>query len=150
LAPGDGTGERKENPGRPSSEEGLIKKEKGPPGEQQQKENKQKTKTETSTTKKMKKLILTIAIIAQSVLVFAGDKKEATVIRAKNDNVKLYQQAGTASATLDALQTTQSVTYIRKFNDQWSIVQVDGQVGYVLTSELVSEKVEAPVTAAKK
>jgi uncharacterized protein YgiM (DUF1202 family) len=98
----------------------------------------------------MKKLILTFAIIAQSVLVFAGNQKETTIIRAKNDNVKLYQQAGTASATLDSLETTDPVTYIRKFNNQWSIVQLNGQVGYMLTSELVSEKVEAPVVSAKK
>ena len=98
----------------------------------------------------MKKLVLTFAIIAQSVIVFADNKKETTVIRAKNDNVKLYQQAGTASATLDSLDTTDTVTYIRKYNNQWSIVVVDGKVGYMLTSELVSEKVGAPVTASKK
>lgn len=98
----------------------------------------------------MKNLIITIAIIAQSVLVFAGNQKEKFVIRAKNENVKLYQQAGTASTTLDSLQTTDTVTYIRKFNQHWSIVQVNDQVGYVLTSELVSEKVEAPVASVKK
>jgi uncharacterized protein YgiM (DUF1202 family) len=98
----------------------------------------------------MKKLILTIAIIAQSAFVFAGNQRETTVIRAKADNVKLYRQAGTASATLDSLDTSDAVTYIRKFNDQWSIVEVKGQVGYMLTSELVSEKVGAPVVSAKK
>jgi hypothetical protein len=98
----------------------------------------------------MKKLIFILAIIASSGLVFAGNEKEKIVIRAKNDNVKLYLQAGTASATLDSLQTTATVTYIRKFNQHWSIVQVNGHVGYVLTSELVSEKVGAPPVVSAK
>jgi uncharacterized protein YgiM (DUF1202 family) len=98
----------------------------------------------------MKKLVLTLAIVAQSVFVFADNRKEATVIRPKSDNVKVYVQAGTAAEVLRSLKTTDEVTYVRKFDKTWSIVVVDGKPGYVLTSELVSEKAEAPVVAAKK
>jgi uncharacterized protein YgiM (DUF1202 family) len=98
----------------------------------------------------MKKLVFTFAIIAQSVFVFAGNQKETIVIRPKTDNVKMYLQAGTAAQILDSLETSDTVTLIRKFNDQWSIVEANGKIGYMLTSELVSEKASTPVVSARK
>ena len=96
----------------------------------------------------MKKLVLTLAILVQAVFVFADNRKAEQVVKAKNENVKVYRQAGTAAEIVEALATTDNVAYIRKYNENWSIVQVNGKVGYVLTSELVSEE-PAPATAAK-
>ena len=98
----------------------------------------------------MKTLVLTLALLAQTALVFAGGKKETEVIRPRTDNVKVYQQAGTSAPVLDSLQASEQVTLVRKYNALWSIVLVDGKPGYVLTSELVSEKAEAPVVSARK
>ncbi len=96
----------------------------------------------------MKKLVLILAILVQAVFVFADNRKGEQIVKAKNENVKVYQQAGTAAEIVESLATTDNVAYIRKFDKNWSIVQVNGKVGYVLTSELVSEE-PAPATTAK-
>lgn len=88
----------------------------------------------------MKKAIIILSILTQSVFVFADNRKKTQVVKAKHENVKVYRQAGTASEVVEALETTDTVAYVRKFDKTWSIVKVNGQVGYVLTSELVSEE----------
>jgi uncharacterized protein YgiM (DUF1202 family) len=97
----------------------------------------------------MKKVIITLAILVQSAFVFADNKKETYVTKAKHENVKVYTQAGTSTEIVASLQSTDEVTFVRKFNKTWSIIQVNGKAGYVLTSELMSEKVEAPAMASK-
>lgn len=98
----------------------------------------------------MKKLVLTLAILVQAVFVFADNKKDLQVVKAKSENVKVYRQAGTAAEIVKSLATTDTVSYVRKFNDNWSIVTINGEVGYVLTSELVSEEAAPAVTAKAK
>lgn len=97
----------------------------------------------------MKKVILTLAILVQSAFVFADNSKQLDVTRPKNENVKMYLQPGTASPMLKSLSQTADVNFIRKYNPLWSIVVVDGQPGYVLTSELVSVKAGAPTASVK-
>ncbi len=82
----------------------------------------------------MKKAILVLAIVSQALFVFAAKPKQ--IFRVKNENVKMYSQAGTASPVLKSLSSTADIKYIRQFNRLWSIVTVDDQPGFVLTSEL--------------
>jgi hypothetical protein len=41
---------------------------------------------------------------------------------------------------MQSLKSTDEVAVVRKHNAQWTIVQVNGQVGYVLTRELSMSK----------
>ena len=86
----------------------------------------------------MKKLIFTLALLMQTVFLFAaGPRQMATV---SYDNVKMYRQAGTSTEILKALKYTDELVVVRKHNALWTIVTLDDQVGYVLTSELTLKK----------
>lgn len=95
----------------------------------------------------MKKLLFTLAILMQSVLVFAWDNA-AVIVRATANNVKMYRQAGTAAEVVKSLKSTDEVIMVRKHNTHWTIVTVDDQVGYVLTSELTPPKYRRSLTMA--
>ena len=89
----------------------------------------------------MKKFIFIFALLIQTVFVSAAnDKSMAMVARPHIDNVKMYAQPGTSTSIVKSLMSTDEVQVIRKHNNQWTIVTVDGKVGYVLTSELVQPK----------
>jgi hypothetical protein len=83
----------------------------------------------------MKKLIFTFAILIQTAFAFASNDSKI-LAQARQDNVKMYLQPGTAAPIVKALSTQDRIEVVRKFNAQWTIVVVDGQVGYVLHSEL--------------
>lgn len=87
----------------------------------------------------MKKLIFTLALLIQTVFVFA-DAPALEVARVATDEVKMYRQAGTSSEVVQSLKSTDQVALVRKHNANWSIVTVNGEVGYVLTSELTLTK----------
>ena len=84
----------------------------------------------------MKKLLVVLALVLQSAFVFASGNQGTVVARANYENTKMYRQAGTSTEVLRSLKSTDEVMVVRKHNSHWSIVTVDGQVGYVLTSEL--------------
>jgi uncharacterized protein YgiM (DUF1202 family) len=86
----------------------------------------------------MKKLIFTFALLIQTALVFATGP--AQMASASYEDVKMYRQAGTSTEVLKALKSTDQLAVIRKHNANWTIVTVNGQVGYVLTSELTMKK----------
>lgn len=83
----------------------------------------------------MKKLIFTFALIIQAGFLFAANDK-AIAAQARQDNVKMYQQPGTCTTILKSLSTNDKIEVIRRYNEQWTIVKVDGQAGYVLHSEI--------------
>jgi uncharacterized protein YgiM (DUF1202 family) len=86
----------------------------------------------------MKKLIFTLALLMQTVFLFAaGPRQMATV---SYDDVKMYRQASTSTEMLKSLKSTDELVVLRKHNAQWTIVTLDDQVGYVLTSELTLKK----------
>jgi uncharacterized protein YgiM (DUF1202 family) len=87
----------------------------------------------------MKKLIFTFALLIQTAIVFAATGPEQ-VAQANYDNVKMYRQAGTSTDVLKALKSVDEVVVVRKHNANWTIVTVNGEVGYVLTSELTLKK----------
>ena len=99
----------------------------------------------------MKKLLLSLALIAQVGLTMANDKANTTVVQVKNDNVKMFKQAGTSTPILETIATTDRVELVRKFNKDWAIVTVNNKVGYVLLTELTNLKANAqPRTLARR
>jgi uncharacterized protein YgiM (DUF1202 family) len=84
----------------------------------------------------MKKLLFILAFSVPALALTAAPPAAATLSRASAENVKMYRQAGTSTQVLRSLKSTDEVMVVRKHNAHWSIVNVEGQVGYVLTSEL--------------
>lgn len=84
----------------------------------------------------MKKFLFNLAFLVPSLTLTAAPNPAATLSRATVENVKMYRQPGTSTQVLRSLKSTDQVLVIRKHNSNWSIVTVEGQAGYVLTSEL--------------
>jgi uncharacterized protein YgiM (DUF1202 family) len=95
----------------------------------------------------MKKIIFSLALLFQTAFAFADGQ---TTARAHYDNVKMYRQPGTSTEVVKALKSSDELVVVRKFNNYWSIVTVDGEVGYVLTSELSQPKVQKNTMVAKR
>ncbi len=87
----------------------------------------------------MKKLALTFAFLIQTVFLFAAELESGKAV-ALYDNVKMYTQPGTSTMVVKALKNSEELVVVRKHNANWTIIQVDGKVGYVLTSELTKFK----------
>ena len=104
----------------------------------------------------MKKLLFSLALVAQIAFVWAAPKTtgpnavEKMKVAARYENVQMYRQPGTSTEILRALHSTDEIKYVRQHNKNWSIVVADGQVGYVLTTELGQAKIASPNTLAKK
>ncbi|GEO05630.1 hypothetical protein AAE02nite_32940 [Adhaeribacter aerolatus] len=84
----------------------------------------------------MKKVFFTLALLVQVGFAMATEKNKITA-QVRHQNVKMYQQAGTASQLLKELSTADQIEVVRRLNDQWTLVIVDGVAGYVLHTELV-------------
>ena len=97
----------------------------------------------------MKKLTFLFALILSSTFVFAATDQGTTLARASYENTKMYRQPGTSTEIVRSLKSTDELVVIRKHNAQWSIVTVEGQVGYVLTSELSQAKEFKTVALAR-
>lgn len=97
----------------------------------------------------MKKLLVVFALVLQSAFVFASGNQGTILARANYENTKMYRQAGTSTEVLRSLKSTDEVVVIRKHNNNWSIVTVNGQVGYVLTSELHRAKEDKNIAMAR-
>ncbi len=95
----------------------------------------------------MKKIIFSLALLFQTVFSFANGQNTA---HAHYDNVKMYRQPGTSTEVVKALKSSDELVVVRKFNNYWSIVTVDGEVGYVLTSELAQPKAKTNTAMAKR
>ena len=95
----------------------------------------------------MKKVIFTLAMLVQVGFAMATEKNKIAA-QARHANVKVYQQAGTASPLVKELSTADRVEVIRRFNDQWTIVMIDGVAGYVLHSELVKPAAQQTLASA--
>ena len=97
----------------------------------------------------MKKISFTIALLAQTAFGFATDNQAVTA-SARYENSKMYRQPGTSTEVLKALKSTDEIVVVRKYNNNWTIVTVDDQVGYVLTTELAKPaKIHRQVIAKK-
>jgi hypothetical protein len=101
----------------------------------------------------MKKIIFTFALLVQTAFVFAdgkGNARAQAIVHVHYDNVKMYRQPGTSTEIVKALRSTDELVVVRKHNNYWTIVTVDGEVGYVLTSELTQPKVQSNIAMARK
>ena len=97
----------------------------------------------------MKKLLFIFALSLQTAGVFAADNK-AAMASARYENSKMYRQPGTSTEVLHSLNSTDEIVVMRKFNSNWSMVTINGQVGYMLTSELAQAKPQPTKTIARK
>lgn len=97
----------------------------------------------------MKKIIFTLALVAQTAFGFAADI-QATTTSARYENSKMYRQPGTSTEIIKALKSTDEIVVVRKFNNSWTIVTVNGLVGYMLTTELAKPQAKSPAALAKK
>ena len=97
----------------------------------------------------MKKIIFTLALLAQTAFSFANDHQAVTA-SARYENSKMYRQPGTSTEMLKALKSTDEIVVVRKYNNNWTIVTVDGQVGYMLTTELAKPVPVKQQSIAKK
>ena len=91
----------------------------------------------------MKKSILMLAFLVQSVYVMAQDP---IVVKLKSDNVTMYRQPGRTAEVVKSIGQNEDVTVVRKFNADWSIVTVNGETGYISNMHL--PKVKKTNTAA--
>jgi hypothetical protein len=89
----------------------------------------------------MKKIIFTIALLVQVGFAMA-DTKVSMIAQVRHNNVKMFQQAGTSTPVLEIISITDRVEFIRRHNEQWALVAINGKAGYVLLSELVNLKRE--------
>jgi TPP-dependent pyruvate/acetoin dehydrogenase alpha subunit len=96
----------------------------------------------------MKKTIFTCALLLQVAFAMATDNKAITA-QARQENVKMYQQPSTATTVKKDLRTTDRLQVVRRFNHQWTIVTVDGEVGYVLHSEIGQSAVAQTLAIVK-
>jgi len=96
----------------------------------------------------MKKLIFTLALLVQVVFAMATDKKAVTA-QARQENVKMYQQPSTSATVLKGLSTADRLEVVRWYDALCTIVTVDGQVGYVLHSEIGKPTVYQNLAVAK-
>lgn len=94
----------------------------------------------------MKKIVFTFALLAQVGFALANghvaETKVSVVAQVKHNNVKMFQQAGTSTPVLEVISTSDRVEFIRRHNDNWAIVAINGKAGYVLYSELATLKRE--------
>jgi hypothetical protein len=97
----------------------------------------------------MKKIILTLALAAQTAFGFA-DGHQVVTASARYENSKMYRQPGTSTEVLKALKSTDEIVVVRRYNQSWTIVTVNGQVGYMLTSELAKPQPHNTAVIAKK
>ena len=89
----------------------------------------------------MKKSILTLALLTQFVFAMAADKK-VMLAQPLQENVKVFLQAGTSTAIIEVLSTTDRVEVIRRHNQQWDLVRINDKAGYVLHAEIAQLKVK--------
>ena len=97
----------------------------------------------------MKKFVFLFALLIQTAFVFASHDQATMIARANTDNVKMYRQAGTSTEIVRSLKSTDDLVVVRKHNANWSIVTIDGEVGYVLTSELYQPREVKNIALAK-
>ncbi|QMU26925.1 SH3 domain-containing protein [Adhaeribacter radiodurans] len=90
----------------------------------------------------MKKILLSLALLVQFGFAMADNKTPSLIVQAKYDNVKVFQQAGTASPIIETITTNDRVELIRKWNANWALVKVNDKVGYIYYSELTNLKVK--------
>ena len=95
----------------------------------------------------MKKLTLTIAILLNMAFAASAIQTEQTaqtakVASLKHQTVRMYRQPGLKAEVMKNLSASDEVLVVRKHDAKWSIVTVNGEAGYVLTSSLKVQQMQ--------
>ncbi len=91
----------------------------------------------------MKKLVLIILISLQASWVWAQEAPvtpEAPTIYVRNEDAKVYKQPAYQAEVLQVLKLNDPIQMVRKFDDRWVIVKVNGQPGYVERWNITTKK----------
>jgi hypothetical protein len=83
----------------------------------------------------MKKILFTLALTVQVMMALAADNTNL-LVQPRQENVKMFQQAGTSTPVLQVLTSGDRITFVRQHNKHWDLVNINGQSGYVLRSEI--------------
>ncbi|MBC3540708.1 hypothetical protein ACFSC6_12530 [Rufibacter sediminis] len=93
----------------------------------------------------MKRLVIISALVCMQVLsAFA----QGPTSRVNTEKVKMYRQPAIGGEVMRLLGSEDEIIVMRKQNQEWTLVQIDGEAGYVLSSYLKAKKVKK-ATAAK-
>ncbi|PSR54840.1 hypothetical protein AHMF7605_15680 [Adhaeribacter arboris] len=84
----------------------------------------------------MKKIFLSLVLIAQLGFAMADNKNPVMVVQARYENIKMFMQPGTSTPIIETITTADRVELIKKWNTHWALVRVNDKVGYVVYSEL--------------
>ncbi|MFB9863131.1 hypothetical protein [Rufibacter immobilis] len=93
----------------------------------------------------MKRLLMIAALICmQAVAVLAQEPTS----RVNSEKVKMFRQPNAAGEVMRLLNPDDEIIVMRKQNQQWTLVQIEGEAGYVASSYLRAKK-NKKATAAK-
>ena len=93
----------------------------------------------------MKRLFFIVALVCMQVVsVFA----QGPTSRVNSEKVRMYRQPALGGEVMRLLGSEDEIIVMRKQNNDWSLVQIDGEAGYVLNSYLKAKK-NKKATAAK-
>ncbi|WP_210489653.1 hypothetical protein [Rufibacter aurantiacus] len=93
----------------------------------------------------MKRLLFIIALVCMQVV---SSFAQGPTSRVNTEKVKMYRQPGIGGEVMRLLGPEDEIIVMRKQNHEWSLVQIDGEAGYVLNSYLKAKKAKK-ATAAK-
>lgn len=82
----------------------------------------------------MKKVLLSLALVFQVVFVASAHQKS------NNPEHTIYKQPSKETEVVKVLTKSDNVVVVRPFNDKWSIVTVNNQVGYIRNFQLAQHK----------
>ncbi|WP_460891320.1 SH3 domain-containing protein [Rufibacter soli] len=93
----------------------------------------------------MKRLFLIAALVLVQVMAVMA---QGPTSRVNADKVKMYRQPDAKGEVMRLLNPEDEIVVMREQNRQWTLVAIDGEGGYVLTSYLKAKKGKK-VAAAK-
>ncbi|WP_192822706.1 SH3 domain-containing protein [Rufibacter sp. LB8] len=93
----------------------------------------------------MKRIILLSAMLLMQVM-FVFAQEPATHVN--TNKVGMYRQPDAKGEVMRLLNVEDEIKVVRKLNSDWSLVQIDGEGGYVLNAYLKARKGKK-ATAAK-
>ncbi|PSR52169.1 hypothetical protein AHMF7605_00850 [Adhaeribacter arboris] len=91
----------------------------------------------------MKKLVLIILVSLQVSWLVAKETPttpEAPTIYVRNENAKVYKQPAYKAEVLQVVKLSDPIQMVRKFDDRWIIVKVNGQSGYIERWNITTKK----------
>ncbi|MFC6996473.1 SH3 domain-containing protein [Rufibacter roseus] len=91
-------------------------------------------------------LLLSALILAQVFTVFA----QTPATRENDDQIAMHRQPSMSTEVMRYLNPGEHVTRVRKINDEWSLVTIDGEGGYVLNTFLKASRNKKKDTAKSK